>query len=471
MNRTAIVLTAVVGLVLAFMAGSWVSRQRSTAGRSAQQAAVAYTCPMHPSYRSDRPGDCPLCGMRLVPVTAGKSGADAGAAVAEIPGAIRIDADKQQLIGVRIDEVLPASAARLTLRVPGRVAVDEQRLFRLIAAADGWIRQLGPNAAGSFVRKDEVLATYYTQSLINAAQTLVFAMQTNAQSQSGDATIGYQRGPTQLSLQVALDSVRALGMSEKQLKELQQTRIAPAEIKVYAPADGFVIARGISPEQRFDKGTEMYRISDIGHVWVMAEVFEKDRDFLKPGTRAAVLYQGRRLEARMSNTLPQFDPQTRTLKTRFELDNPGNVLRPDMFVDVEIEAAMPTAVTVPADAIVDSGLRKTVFVDRGNGYFEPRRVETGWRVGDRVQVVKGLMPGDRIVIAGTFLIDSESRMKTAAMSMAGPPVKDPVCGMDVDQKKAAAAGRTADFQGEAYFFCSDDCKEKFQKQPAKYVRQ
>jgi RND family efflux transporter MFP subunit len=238
---------------------------------------------------------------------------------------------------------------------------------------------------------------------------------------------------------------------------------------VYAPIAGFVTARNVTPEQRFDKGTEMYSIADIGHVWVMAEIFERDSAFFKPGTRATVLYQGRRLEARMSNALPQFDPQTRTLKTRFELDNPGDLLRPDMFVDVELHADMPAALTVPADAIVDSGLRKTVYIDRGDGYFEARRVETGWRVGDRVQVVKGLMPGERVVVSGNFLLDSESRMKSAAMGIFDSET-DPVCGMEVDRDTATSAGHTVTQNGSTYFFCSDDCKTKFRGDPAKYVK-
>ena len=257
-------------------------------------------------------------------------------------------------------------------------------------------------------------------------------------------------------------------MSETQIQEIERTRVAPTEVRVYAPADGFVIARNISPEQRFDKGTELYRISDIRHVWVLAEIFEKDRDFLKPGTRATVLYQGRRLEARMSESLPQFDPQTRTLKTRFELDNPGDLLRPDMFVDVEIEADMPVAVTVPADAVVDSGVRKTVYVARGDGYFEARRVETGWRVGDRVQIIKGLMPGERVVVSGNFLLDSESRMKSAAMGIFNPAT-DPVCGMEVDRNAAKNAGRAVAHNGSTYFFCSDDCKHKFEADPGTYA--
>ncbi len=171
----------------------------------------------------------------------------------------------------------------------------------------------------------------------------------------------------------------------------------------------------------------------------------------------------------MSDALPQFDAQTRTLKTRFELDNPGNVLRPDMFVDVELHAEMPAAVAVPADAVVDSGLRKVVFVDRGNGYFEPRRVETGWRIGDRVEIVKGLMGGERVVVSGNFLLDSESRMKSAAVGVYGPET-DPVCGMEIDRDAAKNAGRSIAHKDGAYYFCSDDCKKKFAANPSAYTK-
>jgi len=229
-----------------------------------------------------------------------------------------------------------------------------------------------------------------------------------------------------------------------------------------------VLTRNISPSQRFDKGTELYRIADISRVWVMTDIFEKDRQFLKPGAEATILYQGRRLTARMSDALPQFDAQSRTLKFRFEFDNPGYVLQPDMFVDVEFEAAVPPAVTVPAEAVLDSGLRKTVFVDRGNGYFEPRRVETGWRAGDRVQILKGLMAGERVVISGNFLLDSESRMKAVSAGIFNAET-DPVCGMDVDQKRATAAGRKSEYKGTTYYFCSDGCKKDFDKEPGKFA--
>lgn len=457
-----------------FVAGYMANRQPGPAASSASVRQVLYyTCPMHPQYKSDHPGDAPCCGMRLVPVYAGTAASSTDPVTPDAPGMVQVDAAKQQLIGVRTDEVKRASASHL-LRVPGRISVDEERLYRITAGTDGWIRDLGRNSAGAFVKKNQILASYYAQNLLAAAQTFVFALQTNAQVERGDATLGYQRTPTALNLQVALDSLRGLGMSEFQIEEIQQTRIAPTQIHVYSPIDGFVIARNISPGQRFDKGTEMYRIADIAHVWVMTDIFEKDREFVRPGALANVHYRGRELPARMSAVLPQFDPQSRTLKTRFELDNPGYVLRPDMFVDVEIHVDMPAAVTVPADAVIDSGRQKTVFVERGDRMFEPRQVETGWRLADRVEVTNGLKPGERIVVAGNFLIDSESRMKLAAVAvpaMAGDrpaaQEKDPVCRMTVDPKSPKAI--TTQHNGKTWYFCSDECKKTFEANPEKYA--
>jgi RND family efflux transporter MFP subunit len=248
--------------------------------------------------------------------------------------------------------------------------------------------------------------------------------------------------------------------------------VASPQINIYSPVSGFVLTRNISPTQRFDKGTEMYRIADIGHVWVLTDIFEKDCEFVGPGAMAMVRYQGRGFPARMSDVLPQFDPQTRTLKTRFELDNPGYVLRPDMFVDVEIRVDMPETLTVPADAIIDSGRRKTVFVERGSGTFEPRAVETGWRLGNRVQITSGLGSGERIVVSGNFLIDSESRMRLAPSGAApataeASPEKDPVCGMDVDPKAPDAI--KSEWGGKTYYFCSPKCKKDFEADPHKYV--
>jgi membrane fusion protein, copper/silver efflux system len=172
------------------------------------------------------------------------------------------------------------------------------------------------------------------------------------------------------------------------------------------------------------------------------------------------------LIAVVSYALPQFDNVSRTLKLRLELDNPGYDLKPDMFVDVELPVELPEALVVPAEAVLDSGLRQTVFVERGAGLFEPRNVHLGRRVGDLVQVLQGLEPSERIVVSGNFLLDSESRMKLAASGIRGTPVTDPVCGMTVDEGQAKAAKRVSEYQGRTYGFCSDGGKKKFDADPA-----
>ena len=198
-------------------------------------------------------------------------------------------------------------------------------------------------------------------------------------------------------------------------------------------------------------------------MWILADVYRDQLPFIRRGASARITTAGEShaLSATVSPSEPTFDEATLTLKVRLEAANPQRALKPGMFVDVEFPVDLPEALVVPADAIVDSGLRKTVFVESGHGYFEPRQVETGRRVGDNVEVTKGLEPGERIVISGTFFIDSESRMKAATRGASAAPVIDPVCGMPVDPREASNAGRTAAHGEHAFFFCSDSCKQQF----------
>ena len=205
-----------------------------------------------------------------------------------------------------------------------------------------------------------------------------------------------------------------------------------------APTPSFIIARNVSPGQRFEKGTEWYRLADLSQVWILADLYENEAEYIRPGEKVQVTYpyQKRNFQATVSQVLPQFDPTTRTLKVRLEMANPDFALRPDMFVDVEFPITLPPAISVPVDAVLDSGLKKTVFIERGDGYFEPRQVETGWRLGDRVQVLNGLQPGEKIVVSGNFLIDSESRMKLAAAGMYGEVSQDPVSRTYVERRQS-----------------------------------
>ncbi len=255
----------------------------------------------------------------------------------DTPGMVQIGAARQQLIGVRTDEVRLDSSSNM-LRVPGRIAVDDQRLYRIVAAADGWIVDLGQNTVGRFVKKNQFLASYYQKDLLYTERLFLLSIPSKdpLPKQTTDFTQASIRTSGSANPMFPIDSLRGLGMSDLQIEEIHRTRVASPQINIYSPVSGFVLTRNISPTQRFDKGTEFYRIADIGHVWVMTDIFEKDREFVKPGAMATVRYQGREFQARLSDALPQLDPQTRTLKTRFELDNPGNVLLPDMFVDVEL---------------------------------------------------------------------------------------------------------------------------------------
>jgi Cu(I)/Ag(I) efflux system membrane fusion protein len=225
--------------------------------------------------------------------------------------------------------------------------------------------------------------------------------------------------------------------------------------------------------QRFEKGTELYRIADISRVWILADVYETESEAFRPGAEARVAhpYQKKTYAAKVSEVLPVFDPATRTLKVRLEAENPGFVLRPDMFVDVELPLTYGPAVMVPAEAVLNSGQKKTVFIDRGNGFFEPREVKTGRHIGDQVEIIEGLDSGERIVVSGNFLVDSESKLSLAAQGMYATLSKDPVCGTDVSRLKAEKAGRRSVYQGKTYYFDSEECKQKFEKEPDRYVKQ
>lgn len=479
MRKILPVLLVVVVMILSFVAGRQF-KASSAPSKSTERHVLYYVDPMHPAYKSDKPGTAPDCGMDLEPVYADSAGALATQAA--IPaGTVNISYDKQQLIGVRIAEVENGTGSH-KLRVVGRVTPDEERIYRISAAADGLIEKLYESSTGTRVKRDQLLATYFAPEVLNAAQSYLGWLE----------SLGRGAAPVSLDKQVSvINRLRNLGMSEAQMKRIADTRQLPENVQIVAPADGFIVARSISVGQRFERGAELYRIADLSHVWIMADVFENEERYLRPGTVATITIPNgtKQMTAKVSHVLPQFDQSSRSLKLRLEADNGGFSLRPDMFVDIELPVSVPSGPSIPADALLDSGIKKRVFVDRGNGFFESRQVETGERFGDRVQILSGLQAGERVVVSGTFLLDSESRLKMAAEKAstasekveqhAAPQlkvaaaktatVKDPRCGMDVDPEKAKAAGKTVTYKGTTYYFCSSGCKEHFEQEPEKYL--
>ncbi len=470
MNRRAYLLLLPLSITAAFLAGTWYSQRPAAANTSTGGRKILYyTDPMHPAYKSDKPGIAPDCGMQLEPVYADAAPAEDNGSSCPNPGAVKIRAGKQQLSGVRVSEVRKASASQ-TLRLFGRVAPEEHRVYRINAGIEGFIKDVSAPTTGSLVKKDQLLATFSAPMATMTIQTYILNLgaEDSLKEKSAKGSREAQALPAAIAnIQQRRQSMQNLGMSLVQMEEIKHSREVPEFIKILAPADGFVLARNVSPGLKFERGAEWYRIADLSKVWVLADVFENDARYVRPGVRAEVIVRGqsKTLVARVSEVLPQFDPAARTLKVRLKVDNPGFILRPDMFVDVELPVSLTAAVAVPVDAVLDSGLKKTVFVERGEGQFEPREVATGWRFGDRVEIVKGLEPGERIVVSGNFLLDSESRMRHAAAgAQPKAAVKDPVCGMEVDPAKAAAT----EYKGHSYHFCSKSCKEKFDKNPEQY---
>jgi RND family efflux transporter MFP subunit len=371
-------------------------------------------------------------------------------------------------------------------------------VYRITSGSDGFIRETYNDSVGVQVKKDQKLATSYTGETLAVASGFLAATAgvPGAVGKDGSRTVPF---PGTLHKQGVssrggyADRLRNLGVSEVQIKEMADRHQLPENVDIVAPADGFILARNITPGQHFERSTEFYRIADLSRVWILADIFGSEAQSFHPGAMARITLsgQGRTFSARVSDVLPEIDPATRTLKLRLEAANPGFALRPDMFVDVELQVAMPAGLTVPQDAVLDSGREQRVFVERSSGVFEPRAVQTGWRSGDRVEILSGLAEGERVVGAGTFLVDSESRLKSIAQAPAKHlpdekdadrsksesgslaantgKVKDAACGMMIDRAKAVAEGNTLTRDGGTYYFCSDRCKKKFGVQPEHYI--
>lgn len=412
MTRKALTLAL---LVAALAAGFAAGHHRSAASAGAARQPLYYVDSMHPSFRSDKPGIAPDCGMPLTPVYAEDLRGGAASAAGELPaGTLRIDPATQQMYGIQLVPVRTASGQD-TLHLFGRVSADETRVFRVNFGTDGYVKETHGDAVGTRVQRDQHLATVYSPEFLSVAGGYLSA---NERAPAAGSGMRDNTAPTAnaASAQARADRLRNLGMSDAQITELSRSRKIPEDVYVVAPANGFIMARNLSPGLRFERHTDLYTIADLSHVWILAQVSGRDAHALRPGTVARVTLPdtGESLRARVSNVLPEIDPVSHTLTVRLDAANPSFRLRPDMVVDVELPVAHSAALTVPAEAVLDSGLRKRVYVQTAAGSFQPREVQTGWHLADQVQITAGLAEGEMVASAGTFLIDSESRLQQPA---------------------------------------------------------
>jgi Cu(I)/Ag(I) efflux system membrane fusion protein len=423
---------ALLAAIGAAFAGGYVYRaikNGSSAGPGTKpvRRVLYWVDPMHPAYKSDKPGIAPDCGMKLEPVYA-DSGVGASAPLppfgaappSTMPaGTVRIMPEKQQLIGVKYGLVEAMGGTR-TIRAAGKVAIDETRIQHVHTKVEGWIDTVFADFTGKLVRKGDALLTIYSPEMLATQRELLLAAKAKDLMLHNPLPAAYDQSDAMV--EAARQRLELWDLSTAQIDRVIETREPIKNITLYSPAAGYVTERKAYPQLKVMPNTDLYTIVDLSRVWIMADVFESDAPNVRVDGTARVSLQalpGRTFAAHVNYIQPGVDAMTRTLKVRLDMDNPSAALKPDMYADVEFQVSLGTKLTVPAEAVLDSGERKTVFVDRGNGYFEPRQVTTGERADGRIQILSGLRGGERVVTSGNFLIDSESQMRAAAAGMEG----------------------------------------------------
>ena len=382
--------------------------------------AAAQPLPKIPQYRdpknhqhtSDKPGINPETGNDLEPAYA----EDATAIPA---GVLQVTPERQQLIGLRFGEVSYESSVR-EFRSVGRVVVDETRTTRVHPRVEGWIERVNADFVGQLITKGQPLLTLYSPELLATQQELLLALQ--ARTIMTKSSLHEARTNSDALVEAARRRLELWNFDRSQIETVEKSGKPIASVTIFAPASGFITARNAFPGQKIAPDTELYAIADLTRIWVMADVFESDAPAMSLGVQAIVTSSNDpaiRLQARVSYIQPQVDPATRTLKVRLELNNPGYKLKPEMFVDVTFRVIGSNILTVSSEAVLDSGTTQTVFIDRGKGLLEPRHVEIGRRFGDRIEILRGLSKGERIIVSGAFLLNSESQLKSAMAGMAG----------------------------------------------------
>lgn len=378
--------------------GAGSAMPAASASGAAPGAIDHYTCSMHPSVKQKGPGKCPICGMDLIPVTKEQ----------QEQGVVMIDEARRQLIGVRTAPVT-SGPMKSAFRAVGHVGYDESALADVNLKVRGWITRLYVNQTGQRVGRGQTLFDLYSPELYNAQQDFLLAIAGAAGSDGGSRVEGLAKAARQ--------RLRLLGMNDGQIDAIAKSGAAMESVAFAATASGFVIEKDVVEGASVEPGMRLYRIAALSKVWVEAEVYEADLANVRVGQLAVVTLdylQGRSYDGKISYVYPYLDPKTRTGRVRIELANKDLELRPGMYANVALSADLGTRVQVPAAAVVYTGPRRLVFVDLGQGRFEPKEVQVGVEADGMYEVLAGLKAGDMVATSGVFLIAAEARISTAA---------------------------------------------------------
>ncbi len=328
---------------------------------------------------------------------------------------VEVPLDKQQMIGLKTVAVSLRSLRR-TIKTVGRIEYDERKLVTVSTKFEGWIEKLYVDYTGRRVKKGEPLAEFYSPDLYATQQEFLNLLKWKTPGADiRDEDMGRMLSQdTEAIIEAARQRLRLMDISDEQIKEIESTGKAFRTLTLVSPADGTVTQKNAVLGMRVMPGEKLFDIADLSSVWIMAEVYEYELPLIREGDTAKIrlsYFPGRVFTAKIEYISPTLSDDTRTAKARFSLPNPEGRLRPQMFTNIEMDVNMGSRLAIPEDAVIDTGERQIVYVDKGEGYFEPRSVTLGLRADGMVEVLKGLKAKERVASSANFLIDSEARLK------------------------------------------------------------
>lgn len=443
MNRNRIRKISLVGLLIlavaAFVYFAMIRRQarnEMAMGQAATEKDVYY-CPMHKTYHSDKPGNCPICSMKLVKLEGPSTAAEAAAKVEPTAGApaatptpsaasqdnaIFVPPEKQQLIGMRS---VPAEIGTLTkdIRIVGKVSYDETRVTHIHSKVSGYIEEVFADSVGKPVRAGDPLFTIYSPDLVATEQDFLLALKSRELLRT--STVASAAQGSENLIAAARERLRLWDVTDQEIQRLETEGKMKRAIAVYSPVTGVVTERAAYHHGTFvDPSKDLFTIVDLSRVWVLGEAYETDLPFIRTGQAAEIELPysggGRKIRGRVDFIYPFLDPKSRTAQVRMEFANPDLSLKPEMFTNITMSVSIGRQVLVPQDAVMDTGSEQYVFIDKGDGYVQPRKVKVSAEAGEKVGIEQGLKPGERVVIGANFIVDSESRLKGAFAGMGAP---------------------------------------------------
>ncbi|HLJ74578.1 MAG TPA: efflux RND transporter periplasmic adaptor subunit [Thermoanaerobaculia bacterium] len=410
MKRQWVPWTIVALLAIALVAVLVAKRSRANEIHGVTQDStgrrvVAWIDPMYSQgpphlYKSNHPGTAPDCGMTLI-----AQYADEAPPVTGTAGTVAIPPGRQQLIGVKLATAELRDLSQ-TIRTTGRVTVDERRVAQVRTKFDGFVERLYVNFTGQQVRRGEPLLAIYSPDLLSTENDLILAERNHS-----------ELGRT--LAEAARARLRLWDMSDEDIHQVASTGKPMRDVILRSPVSGVVITKNALAGARVMPADTLYEVADLSDVWVMADIYESELAFVRVGTPAQINVAGRTIAGRVTFVGPVIAPQTRTASVRIELDNRAGLLKPDMYADVILQAPAGTSVAVPDSAVMNTGTRSVVFIALGNGEFAPRQVITGAKTNGFYAIRSGVQPGERVVVDANFLVDSESRLKSALSQMSG----------------------------------------------------